>query len=386
MNLCKIACPFVMMLAITCTRATAQFEGAARIDALWQDARIPAEERKLLDRSIGFAPPPIAEGARWLSTEKPSWADLRGRVVVLQTWTVTGDAGRTAPARTAEALKEFDPAKVSLIALHTPQGADTVEHFLSSKPQPMPIALDAVGAFCDDMGIWRRPVTIVVDKSGKVRATGVSLAKLGDAVNFLLAEEHDPKAAAPEVVPSRAAGAAPIPTKKGDGDYPAAPAGFGANDLRGKKGPAIAVQTWISQKPDTTNKVVIIDFWATWCPPCIASIPHMNETQEKFKDSAVVIGVSDETDSVVRQFTRRKEMKYTVAADPARRMMNAVNPRGIPHVIIMSPDGIVRWQGHPGNMSDALIKKIIDASGAGPVKAGSDLADSDTIRWVKRTK
>jgi cytochrome c biogenesis protein CcmG/thiol:disulfide interchange protein DsbE len=386
MSLLRGMCSFLVMFAVACSPARAQVEGAARIDALWQDARVPAEERRLLDRSIGFAPPAIAEGVRWLGTDQPSWADLHGRVVVLQTWTVTGDAGRTAPARAAEALKDFDPAKVAIIALHTPQGADSVEHFLNAKPLPMPVALDAVGAFCDDMGIWRRPVTIVLDKSGRVRATGVALAKLGDAVKFLLAEELDPKAPAPAVVPTRGIGAAPTPTKKGDGDYPVAPGGFGATDLRGKKGPAIAAQTWVTPKPETTNKVVIVDFWATWCPPCIASIPHMNETQEKFKDSVVVIGISDEVDSVVRQFTKRKEMKYTVAADPGRRMMNAVSPRGIPHVIIMSPDGIVRWQGHPGNMSDALIQKIIDASGAGPVKAGSDLADSDTIRWIKKPR
>lgn len=376
-----------VLLVMACVPGSlARAEEAPAVERTWLDSRIPAEERRMLDRAIGFAPPDLGEGVRWFGEAAPSWKDLQGRVVVLQTWTVSSDAGRSAPARAVEALSSFNPEDVTLIALHTPQGADNVEHFLKAKPLNVPVALDEQGAFCDDMGIWRRPATILIDKAGRVRATGVSLAKLTDAVAALRDEALDPAAPPPEVVPTRAAAVQAAPDKKGDGNYPATTDKVRATDLRGKRAPALAAQTWITPKPDTTNKVVIVDFWATWCRPCVASIPHMNETQEKFKDSVVIVGLSDEMDTTVRQFMRRTEMKYTVATDSGRRMMNAFRPSGIPHVAIISPDGVVRWQGHPADMTDELLQRIIDASGAGPIRAGTGLPDSDAIRWVKKAR
>jgi cytochrome c biogenesis protein CcmG/thiol:disulfide interchange protein DsbE len=138
-----------------------------------------------------------------------------------------------------------------------------------------------------------------------------------------------------------------------------------ANDFRGKKAPEFYVQKFLTPEPDRRGKVVLIDFWATWCGPCREAIPEINALQAKFKDDLVCIGISDEPASKVEQFSKKTPLKYTSAIDPTKRMSKAVGVGGIPHVLIISTDGIVRWQGFPlmdeDRLTEAVVQQIIDA-------------------------
>ncbi len=138
-----------------------------------------------------------------------------------------------------------------------------------------------------------------------------------------------------------------------------------ADDIRGKKAPELVVENYMADKPDLVGKVVLIDFWATWCGPCRKAIPELNEIQAKFKDDLVVIGISDESPATVQDFMQKTKMEYASAIDMQATMKKAVHVRGIPHVIIISTDGIVRWQGFPLDDNDPLkaetVKQIIDA-------------------------
>jgi len=137
-------------------------------------------------------------------------------------------------------------------------------------------------------------------------------------------------------------------------------------DARGKKAPAFICDEVIGgKKPDRKGKVLLIDFWATWCAPCRAFIPELNEFQDKFKDDLVIIGMSDEPPNVVKDFLKTTETRYTQAVDNKGRMKRALKISGIPHVIIISTDNIIRWQGFPGSSEERLtadiIQQVIDA-------------------------
>jgi len=132
-----------------------------------------------------------------------------------------------------------------------------------------------------------------------------------------------------------------------------------AADFRGKKAPELQIEEMITGKVDRKGKVVMVDFWATWCDPRRGLIPEINKYQEQFKDDLVVIGISDEQPAVVRNFMKTTDMKYAQAIDTKGRTKKALNVSGIPHVIIMSTDGIVRWQGFPPSAEDPLTDKII---------------------------
>jgi thiol-disulfide isomerase/thioredoxin len=154
-----------------------------------------------------------------------------------------------------------------------------------------------------------------------------------------------------------------------------------ADDWRGKKAPEFVVGEMLGDKPKREGKVVLIDFWATWCPPCREAIPELNDLQAKFKDDLVVIGISDEKPETVRAFMKKTPMKYAQAIDTQGRMKKTLNVGGIPHVIIISTDGVIRWQGYPlsdeERLTEEVVRSIIAADPGLKHKPGSSTPPKD---------
>lgn len=133
-----------------------------------------------------------------------------------------------------------------------------------------------------------------------------------------------------------------------------------------QKAPDFVVEKWLSEEPNMKGKFVMIDFWATWCGPCKRAIPEINKWAEKYKDQMVVIGLSDESEEKVKKMTS-PVIEYYSAIDTEKRMKNAFQVSGIPHVVVIDPNGIVRWQGFPFmagfELTDAVLEEIFEKYG-----------------------
>lgn len=159
----------------------------------------------------------------------------------------------------------------------------------------------------------------------------------------------------------------------------------------GSVAPALDIENWVSQtdgvsEPVTTFKdgqVYVVEFWATWCGPCIASMPHISQLQQEYLDRGVtVVSVSDESLDVVSEFLEREvrgkknaegepltyaelTANYCLTSDPDgsvnKDYMRAANQNGIPCAFIVGKDGRIDWIGHPMRMDGPLEQVVTDS-------------------------
>ncbi len=132
-----------------------------------------------------------------------------------------------------------------------------------------------------------------------------------------------------------------------------------AKSFINQKAPELIVEKWLSAAPDTKGKFVLIDFWATWCGPCLRVIPKLNEWQSKYKDQLVIIGLSDERKSKVRSL-KKVTLEYYSAIDTRAQLKYKFEVKGIPHCILIDPQGIVRWEGFPGLEGHQLTAEVLE--------------------------
>ncbi len=139
------------------------------------------------------------------------------------------------------------------------------------------------------------------------------------------------------------------------------------------KAPELVVEKWLSEQPETKGKYVLIEFWATWCPPCRRSIPLLNSFHEKFKDELVVIGISHESEADVRRL-EDPLVAYYSAIDTQARTKKGLSVFGIPHVVLLEPDGYVVWEGFPLLKDYELTEEIIERV----LSVGRELQQADS--------
>jgi len=110
---------------------------------------------------------------------------------------------------------------------------------------------------------------------------------------------------------------------------------------------------------DYKGKVVFLNFWATWCPPCRQEIPGFVEAYEKYKDDGLVIlgvAVSDRENSV-KSYVEKSKMTYPVAMGDSKIIKDYDPGNAIPSTIIIDRDGNI-FHKHVGFMDQSQVEKI----------------------------
>jgi peroxiredoxin len=88
------------------------------------------------------------------------------------------------------------------------------------------------------------------------------------------------------------------------------------------------------------GKVVLVNFWATWCPPCRKEMPDLQALYDKYKDQGfIVLSISDEESAKVTPFIAEKKITYPVLLDPGRKVNEAFIVEGIPKSFVFDRDG-----------------------------------------------
>ncbi len=117
---------------------------------------------------------------------------------------------------------------------------------------------------------------------------------------------------------------------------------------------------------DTQDKIIMLNFWATWCSPCMAEMPHLQKLKDKYAEDLLFISISvDEARdaSKLKPFLRRGGYDFTVIHDADRSITALYNPQMVlPYNVIIGYDGNIIWQGagyEPGK--ELVFEKVLDS-------------------------
>ena len=171
----------------------------------------------------------------------------------------------------------------------------------------------------------------------------------------------------------------------------------------GDPAPPLEVMAWLKGEPVTRfepRHVYVVEFWATWCGPCILAIPHLSELAKKYEGQVTIIGVNvregadDGKVEEVREFVEDKgdKMAYTVAMDdPVKKTvfdawMTAGGSYGIPASYIVDQQGRMVWVGHPKDIDKPLAQVLNGTLDLAEAQALQDARNMRTTQHLNNMK
>ncbi len=357
------------------------------------DAKAPAPAAGTL--KVGSDAPKIS-GETWVKGKEVKNFE-KGTVYVIEFWaTWCGPCLKSIPHLTEIQKKHKDLVVIGMASSEkggTPeQREEKLSKFVKDQGSKMEyrVCYDSDSSMSTD---WMRPAgqngipcAFVVNGEGKIAFVGHPMNEEFDKSIEKALEEAKAKPAKKEEKPKKSGFLMPSPDRvttdfasqppATDDDQKPMPkkdkAPKGGVLIVGSKAPelAIADDGWVQGDKVASfesGKVYVVEFWATWCPPCRDSIPHLSEMNTKFKDKGVTfIGVSDEPTTKVKPFVEKmgKKMNYTVVVDPKRIVskawMEAAKQGGIPTAFVVDKAGNIAWIGHPMDGLDKVIAKVTD--------------------------
>ena len=158
----------------------------------------------------------------------------------------------------------------------------------------------------------------------------------------------------------------------------------------GQMAPALKLSKWLQAPPEAANgwptgKVVVLEFWATTCGPCVAYIPHMNELADEFKDKPVqFIAVTDEKESVIERFLKKTPIHAWLGLGPDGGLGENTPYRvmAIPHTVLIDTHGRIAVITEPFLLRAPTIQACLDGSSGSPVGGHASATNQVSLRIV----
>lgn len=113
---------------------------------------------------------------------------------------------------------------------------------------------------------------------------------------------------------------------------------------------------------ETTGKIVIIEFWETWCSPCIEGMQHLQKLKNKFPEKIKIVCVSSDNYNKTTKFIDKNNFPFDFIYDKDKKLSNIFPHTGIPHSVIINNRGQILKETYPGYITENLINKIFNGN------------------------
>lgn len=140
-------------------------------------------------------------------------------------------------------------------------------------------------------------------------------------------------------------------------------------ELVGSKIWPLTFTNWLKNVPidsNFTGKYKVLEFWATWCRPCLQAVPHLNKLQRKMGDSNIVfLSVTYETPEVTAKTFDKVDFETIVVSDTTRRIHRSLRieyngSMVIPRTVLLDGKNNILWYGTPKSLSEKLIRSFMN--------------------------
>lgn len=308
---------------------------------------------------------------------------LDGRVLVVLAWD-SGEARSVRLLPTLARLERTRPGDVRCLAVHSREGWAQAKSRIESGRVACTAAHDADGSLFGFLGVAEHPAVYIIDRSGHVRVAEIDTRDIEKAVGVLARETAEGARAdlarrierlarlreiTPEAVEVRV-----DPSAYSRAAWPAHNLEhLNALNVQGRALPEpLGAEKWLTEKPDRAveSHVLVLDFWATWCGPCLRISPRLDALQRAHTGELMVLGISGmsagerypEDEGAIRAHMRGHPVSYWHLNDTTKRVYRSLRISAIPHVVVLSTDGVVRWQGNPFDASfQRAVEQVVAA-------------------------
>jgi len=165
---------------------------------------------------------------------------------------------------------------------------------------------------------------------------------------------------------------------------------LGAEVKPGDQAPPLGLEKVLQAPLDTQatwsafqGRAVVLEFWATWCGPCLAALPHLNDLARKLAGQPILfLSVTDEKENVVRSFLKKKPIEGWVGLDTDRSMFDAYGAQYVPFTVLVDGNRMIRAVPEPNAVTEESLRALIAGKEPGTFMASTEQEDSEPLFQV----